>query len=47
MAAAPLHVVPVQTTGAKGGLEYSIVDVLHSPAERGARSVARVALARS
>ena len=37
MAAAPLHVVSVQTTGEKGGAEYSNVDLMHGLAERGAR----------
>ena len=37
MAGAPLHVVSVQTTGEKGGAEYSNVDLMHGLAERGAR----------
>jgi glycosyltransferase involved in cell wall biosynthesis len=37
MSAASLHVVSVQTTGEKGGAEYSNVDLLRGLAERGLR----------
>lgn len=37
MAGPPLHVISVQTTGEKGGAEYSNVDLLKGLSERGAR----------